>query len=314
MKRTNWRKKIVSMIPVLIGISFLTFALTYLAPGDPVTAMYAAGGSIPSEEVLERTREELGLNRPFLVQYVHWLANCLHGDFGTSYTYGKPVGELLAARLLPTLLLAFGSLCLMLLVAVPLGILAAVHQNGIVDYAVRIFSFLSVSLPNFWVGLILLYVCSVRLGWLPVVSGGQGVKGMILPCVTLAFAMTAKYTRQVRMAFLEELHQDYVVGARCRGIKESTIWRRHILPNAMLPLVTLLGLSLGSLLGGTAVVEIIFSYPGLGNLAVNAILAMDYHLIQGYVLWTALIYMALHILVDFSYELLDPRMRKEVDR
>ena len=150
----------------------------------------------------------------------------------------------------------------------------------------------------------------VKLGVVPVVSSGQGFDRLILPAVTLAFAMMGKYTRQVRTAFLEELNQDYVTGARCRGIKESTILWRHVLPNSVLPLITMLGLSLGSLLGGTAVVEVIFSYPGLGSLAVDAITSMDYSLIQGYVLWIALIYMVLNLLVDLSYGLLDPRIKK----
>lgn len=303
--------RIFQIIIVLIGISFLTFALTYLSPGDPVMAMYTASGSVPSEEVIAQTREELGLNKPFLMQYFDWVGNCLHGDFGTSYIYGKPVRQLLAAHLLPTLQLSFGSMILMLLVSVPLGILSATHQNGFGDYLIRFFTFLGMSLPNFWVGLILMYVFAVQLGWLPVVSTEQGLRRLILPCVTLAFAMAAKYTRQVRAAFLTELSQDYVVGARCRGIRESTILWRHVLPNSMLLLITMFGLSLGSLLGGTAVVEVIFSYPGLGNLAVNAIAARDYNLIQGYVLWTALIYMTLNLLVDISYQILEPRISKK---
>ena len=255
-------------------------------------------------------REELGLNEPFLVQYLSWLTDCLHGDFGTSYSLNRPVAELLLARLGPTLKLSFASLILMLLVSVPLGILSAVHKGGVIDYIVRGLTFLGVSLPNFWVGLLLLYVFGVKLGVVPVVSSGQGFDRLILPAVTLAFAMMGKYTRQVRTAFLEELNQDYVTGARCRGIKESAILWRHVLPNSVLPLITMLGLSLGSLLGGTAVVEVIFSYPGLGSLAVDAITSMDYSLIQGYVLWIALIYMVLNLLVDLSYGLLDPRIKK----
>ena len=310
MRKSGLLKRILQIVIVLFGISFLTFGLTYMAPGDPVRAMYAASGTIPSEEILDQTREALGLNEPFLVQYLSWLTDCLHGDFGTSYSLNRPVAELLLARLGPTLKLAFASLVLMLLVSVPLGILSAVHKGGVIDYIVRGLTFLGVSLPNFWVGLLLLYVFGVVLGVLPVVSSGQGFDRLILPAVTLAFAMMGKYTRQVRTAFLEELNQDYVTGARGRGIKERVILWRHVLPNAMLPLITMLGLSLGSLLGGTAVVEVIFSYPGLGSLAVDAITSMDYSLIQGYVLWIALIYMVLNLLVDISYSLLDPRIKK----
>ncbi len=294
---------------VLIGVSFFTFLLTYIAPGDPVTAMYSASGTTPSAELMEQTRESLGLNRPFLEQYGTWLLNCVQGDFGTSYSFNKPVTSLLLSRLLPTLELALFALVLMLVVAIPLGILSAVHKGGVADYIVRFLSFIGASLPNFWVGLLLMYVFAVLLGWLPVVSTGQGFTRLILPAVTLAFAMVGKYTRQVRTAFLDELNQDYVVGARCRGIKESTILWKHVLPNSVLPLVTMLGLSMGSLLGGTCVVEVIFSYPGLGSLAVTAITSMDYSLIQGYVLWVALIYMIINLLVDISYEFMDPRIR-----
>ncbi len=310
MRKSGLLKRILQIVIVLFGISFLTFGLTYMAPGDPVRAMYAASGTIPSEEILDQTREALGLNEPFLTQYLNWLTDCLHGDFGTSYSLNRPVAELLLARLGPTLKLSFASLILMLLVSVPLGILSAVHKGGVIDYIVRGLTFFGVSLPNFWVGLLLLYVFGVKLGVVPVVSSGQGFDRLILPAVTLAFAMMGKYTRQVRTAFLEELNQDYVTGARCRGIKESTILWRHVLPNSVLPLITMLGLSLGSLLGGTAVVEVIFSYPGLGSLAVDAITSMDYSLIQGYVLWIALIYMVLNLLVDLSYGLLDPRIKK----
>lgn len=311
MKRNQLIKRLLQIVIVLFGISFLTFGLMYMAPGDPVQAMYAASGSIPSEEIMDQTREALGLNEPFLVQYVNWLTDCLHGDFGTSYSYSRPVTELMLARLWPTLQLALSSLVIMMVVAVPLGILSAVHRGGVIDYIVRGYTFLGVSIPNFWVGLMLLYVFAVRLEILPVVSTGQGFNKMILPAITLAFAMAAKYTRQVRTAFLEELNQDYVTGARCRGIKESVILWRHVLPNSILPLITMLGLSLGSLLGGTAVVEVIFSYPGLGSLAVDAITSMDYSLIQGYVLWIALIYMVLNLLVDISYNHLDPRIKAE---
>lgn len=311
MKKRDLLKRLLQIVIVLFGISFLTFLLTYISPGDPVQAMFTASGSIPSQEIMDQTREALGLNKPFLVQYFTWLGNCLHGDFGTSYSFNKSVLSLLSARLWPTLKLALLSLVLMLAVSIPLGILSATHQGGFIDYFVRVFTFLGVSLPNFWVGLLLMLVFCVQLGWLPVVSTGQGFNKVILPAVTLAIAMASKYTRQVRTAFLEELHQDYVVGARCRGIKESTILWRHVLPNSILPLVTMLGLSLGSLLGGTSVVEVIFSYPGLGNLAVTAISALDYNLVQGYVLWIALIYMVINLVVDISYGFLDPRMREK---
>ena len=316
MKSFYYRKSrvapIVAVAAVLLGISFFTFLLTYLAPGDPVRSMFLASGSMPSDEVIEATREEMGLDRPFLVQYISWLGGVLHGDFGVSYSIsaGESVLSILSSRLWPTLWLALLSLILMLVVAIPFGMLAAVRQNGLIDYIVRGCTFAGVSLPSFWVGLVLLYVVALKMGLLPVISTGTGFKKMILPAVTLAFSMSAKYTRQVRATVLEELHKDYVVGARARGMDKKTILWRHVFPNALLPLVTLLGLALGSLLGGTAVVEVIFSYPGLGSLAVQAVKAMDYPVIQGYVLWIALIYMVINLLVDISYGFLDPRIKR----
>ncbi len=297
------------MVIVLIGISFLTFLLTYLSPGDPVRNMYTATGIMPTEELINETREEMGLNDPFLTQSFRWLTNCFKGDFGKSYSLNKPVLGLLKARLWPTLKLALFSMILMLIVAVPLGVLSAVYKNKPIDYIVRAVTFFGVSIPNFWVGLLLILFFCVRLKLLPVISSSAGLKDLILPAVTLAIAMAAKYTRQVRTAVLEELSSDYVIGARARGVAERKILWGNVFPNSLLPLITMLGLSIGSLLGGTSVVEVIFSYPGLGNLAVSAITSSDYNLIQGYVLWIAIIYMVINLIVDLSYNYVDPRMR-----
>lgn len=311
MKR-QLAKRLTQIVIVLLGISFMSFLLVYLAPGDPVRAMFAVSGNIPSEEIMAEIREEMGLNRPFLIQYASWLKNCLQGDFGTSYSQGKPVAQMLASRVWPTLYLAFLSLAMMVAMAVPAGVISALCQNRPIDYVMRGGTFLGISMPNFWVGLLLLYLIGVKLKLLPVVAVGMGFKKMILPAFTLAFAMAGKYARQVRAAILEEMNQDYVSGALARGLSEYTVLWRHVIPNAMLPLLTMLGLSLGSLLGGTAVVEVIFSYPALGSLAIAAIIAMDYPLIQGYILWVALIYMLVNLAVDISYSFLDPRLRKGV--
>lgn len=312
MLKRQLLKRLLQIIIVLLGISFLSFLLIYLAPGDPVRAMFAVTGSIPSEEIMADMREQMGLNRPFLVQYGNWLMNCLHGDFGTSYSQGKPVSQMLSVRVFPTLQLALLALVMMLVMAIPAGVLSALHQNRFLDYFIRSVTFFGISLPNFWAGLLLIYVVALKLGLLPVVSTGMGLQKMILPAFTLAFAMAGKYARQVRAAILEEMNQDYVYGALARGLAERVVLWRHVVPNAMLPLLTLLGLSLGSLLGGTAVVEVVFSYPALGSLAINAITSMDYPLIQGYVLWIALIYMIVNLAVDVSYSFLDPRLKKGV--
>ena len=301
--------RLLQMLIVLVGISFLTFLLTYLSPGDPVRNMYTSAGIMPTEELIQQTRDEMGFNDPFLMQYSRWITNCLKGDFGKSYSLNKPVVKLLSARLWPTLKLTLMSMVLMLIVAVPLGVLSAVYRNKPIDYIVRAITFFGVSIPNFWVGLLLILYFCVRLRLLPVVSSGGTFKDLLLPAVTLAIAMSAKYTRQVRTAVLEELSSDYVVGARARGVKDSKILWGNVFPNSLLPLITMLGLSVGSLLGGTSVVEVIFSYPGLGNLAVNAITSADYFLVQGYVLWVSVIFMVINLLVDLSYNYIDPRMR-----
>lgn len=304
-------KRFIQILVVLIGISFFTFALTYLSPGDPAEIMLTECGNLPTPELLEQTRHELGLDRPFLVQYGSWLKGVLTGDMGNSYAFKMPVVQKLTSCFWPTLKMSLLALLMMIIFSIPLGIAAAVYQNRWPDYLVRGITFIGVSVPSFWIGLILLSIFGVQLRWVNVAGGSTDFKAMILPAATLALAMSAKYTRQVRNAVLEELHQDYVTGARMRGISETAILWRHVLPNVMLPLITLLGLSLGSLLGGTAVVEIIYNWPGMGNMAVRAISCRDYPLVQGYVLWIAVLYMAINLLVDLSYNFLDPRLKEE---
>ncbi len=308
MNSKQLKNRLVQILVVAVGITFLTFLITYLAPGDPVRIMFASSGMLPDEEIIQETRKILGLDREMFVQYFDWLFSCFRGDFGTSITNGTPVINLLLERLWPTLKLSLSAMVLMLLISVPIGMIQATHKNSIVDYALRGVTFFGVSMPNFWVGLLLMLFFCVKMQWLPVVCSGGDFKSLIMPSVTLAFAMSAKYTRQVRTAVLEELNQDYVTGARARGVPEWRILWLNVFPNSLLPLITMLGLSLGSLLGGTAVVEVIFTYPGLGNLAVSAITNYDYPLIQGYVLWISLIYMLVNLAVDISYSFIDPRM------
>ncbi len=310
MSKKQMGKRFLQILIVLMGISFFTFGLTYLSPGDPAEIMLSECGNLPTPELLEQTRAELGLDKPFLVQYTTWLKGVLTGDMGTSYSFKVPVVQKLSSCFWPTLKLAWMSLLIMVVISIPLGILSAVYQNQWPDYLVRAVTFLGVSVPSFWIGLILLSIFGVTLRWVSVSGGSTDMKSLILPAVTLAIAMSAKYTRQVRIAVLDELRQDYVTGARMRGVKEGTILWKHVLPNAMLPLVTLLGLSLGSLLGGTAVVEIIYNWPGMGSMAVKAISCRDYPLVQGYVLWIAILYMVINLLVDLSYNFLDPRLKE----
>lgn len=310
MQSKKISKRLLQILIVLFGISFFTFALTYLSPGDPAEIMLTECGHLPTPELLEKTRKDLGLDKPFHVQYLVWLKEILTGDMGTSYSYKMPVIDKLTKSFWPTLHMSLLSLLMMVVISIPLGIWSAVNQNKWPDYLVRGLTFFGVSIPSFWIGLIFLSIFGVQLRWINVSGGTVDFKGMILPAATLAIAMSAKYTRQVRNAVLEELRQDYVVGARMREIPENIILWRHVLPNAMLPIVTLLGLSLGSLLGGTAVVEIIYNWPGMGSMAVRAISTRDYPLVQGYVLWIALLYMSINLLVDLSYAYLDPRLKE----
>ncbi len=312
MNKKQVGRRLLQILIVLIGISFFTFGLTYLSLGDPAEIMLTECGNLPTPELLKETRAELGLDKPFFIQYGNWVKGVVTGNMGESYSMKVPVVDKLTACFWPTLKLTLTSLLIMIVVSVPLGILSAVHQNKWPDYLIRGITFIGVSIPNFWIGLILLSIFGVTLKWVSVSGGSVDFKALILPAVTLAIAMSAKYTRQVRIAVLDELRQDYVIGARMRGIKEKTILWKHVLPNAMIPLVTLLGLSLGNLLGGTAVVEIIYNWPGMGSMAVKAIACRDYPLVQGYVLWISLLYMGINLLIDLSYNSLDPRLKEEL--
>lgn len=311
MTKKQLLSRIVQIIVVLLGISFITFALVMLSPGDPVRQMLAGNEDIiVSQAEIDALRHELGLDKPFIFQYLDWLGRALQGDFGFSYMVKRPVVDELLQTLPATVLLALASSVFMLAVAIPAGIYSAVKRNSVFDYVVRGLTFVGVSIPNFWMGLMLLWIFGLKLRLLPIVGGRVSLENLILPALTLGIVMAAKYTRQVRAAVLEELNQDYVVGARARGMSESYILWKEVLPNAMLPLITLFGLSFGSLLGGAAVVEIVFSWPGLGYLAVQSIIYRDFQLVQGIVLWIALMYMVINLIVDISYNHLDPRLRK----
>lgn len=301
------------IIIVLLGISFITFCLMMLAPGDPVRQMIAGNSDIQVSQIeIDTLRHELGLDKPFLFQYTDWLGRVLQGDFGYSFMKKKPVLDAILDALPATLILALASSLFMLIFAVPLGIYTAVKQNTWVDYLIRGFTFVGVSVPNFWMGLMLLWLFAIKLDLFPILGGEITLENLILPMVTLGIVMASKYTRQVRATILEELRQDYVIGAKSRGFSHMHILWKEILPNALLPLITLFGLSFGSLLGGTAVVEIVFSWPGLGNMVVEAITYRDFQTVQAIVLWISLMYMLINLVVDISYSHLDPRLQKGV--
>lgn len=301
-------KRMFQLVIVLLGVTFLTFMVTQATPSDPAEMQYAIMGIVPSPELLEQTREDMGLNDPVLVQYGRWLKNVLKGDLGESSKYGEPVLSQMTRKLPMTLKLALVSGVIMILISFPLGIYSAVKKNKFSDYIIRFTSFLGISVPNFWLALMLMYVFAIRLGWLNVISA-DNAKDMILPAATLVIPLICRYIRQIRAAILEELNSDYVVGARARGIPERTILFKHVLTNAILPIMTLMGLSVGHLLGGAAIVESIFSWRGIGDMVVQGIRVRDYQLIQGYVIWMALIYVTVNLIVDISYRLLDPQTR-----
>lgn len=305
-------KRLLQLVVVLFGITFLTFLLTYLSPGDPARLMLMSTGVTPSDELVRQVRSELGLNEPFFYRYGTWLGQVVTGDFGTSYKYNRPVLDVLMARLPATLWLTGSAMLLVILVSFPLGMLSAVYRNQWLDHVIRLFSFAGLSMPSFWLGMLLMLVFGVQLKLLPVM-GNSGWYSLILPACTLAIPLVAQYSRQIRAILLEETSQNYVIGARSRGVKESIIILRHILPNALLPIVTLMGMTTGALLGGAAIVESLFVWPGVGQMAVDAIFTRDYPLIQGYVIWMAIIYVTLNLLVDIWTHLRDPRIRLDVD-
>ena len=304
-------KRLLQLIPVVIGITFLSFAMMRLAGGDAVTYMYDNAGAAVSQELIDQTKAEYGLDKPFLVQYGTWLAGMLTGDMGESYVSHRDVYETFVSKLPATLLLTVSSMAVTILLAVPLGILSAVKQNRLTDMIIRFFSFIGNSMPNFFAALVLMYFFSIKLGILPVITNTTLGKSIVLPTLTLAVSMASKYTRQIRAVILEELNKDYVIGARARGIREQIIVWKSVLRTAMLTIVTLMALSIGSLLGGTAIVENIFMWDGVGKMAVDAINMRDYPVIQAYVAWMAVIYVIVNLISDLLYHYLDPRVRLE---
>lgn len=302
-------KRLLQLIPILFGITLLTFVLMHTSSVDAVDMMEQNTGMAWTEEQKAAAREELGLDKSVPVQYLNWVGNMLKGDMGTSYISGQPVLQMFLSKLPMTIYLTITSILLTIALSIPLGILSAVRKNKFTDYFIRILSFIGNSMPGFFVALLLMYLFSLKLGWFPVMGNGQGWKSIVLPTLTLAIAMSAKYTRQIRATVLEELKKDYVVGARARGVRERKILVGSVLKASMLTIVTLLSLSIGSLLGGTAIMESIFMWDGVGKMAVDAILTRDYPVIQVYVVWMAIIYVMVNLVTDIIYHYLDPRIR-----
>ena len=307
-------KRLLQLIPILIGITFLSFAMMRLAGGDAVTYMYENAGASVSQEVIDQTRKEYGLDQPFPVQYAKWFAGMVTGDMGTSYVSKRDVYDTFIEKLPNTILLTVSSLVLTMLIAIPFGIISAVKHNKWMDYLIRFLSFIGNSMPNFFAALVLMYFLSIKLQWLPVVTSDNKLLSLVMPTLTLAISMAAKYIRQIRATVLEELNKDYVTGARARGVRGSVIIWRNVMKSSMLTIITLLALSVGSLLGGTTIVETIFMWDGVGKMAVDAITMRDYPIIQAYVAWMAVIYVLVNLVTDIIYHYLDPRVRLGGDR
>ena len=300
--------RFLQLIPVLIGITFLSFAMMRLAGSDAIIELYGDKGAV-AEEIIAAKQAELGLDKPFLTQYLAWVGGMMRGDMGVSYVSGKEVFGTFISKLPATLLLTALSIGMTVVISIPLGVLAAVWHDRFTDYFLRFFSFVGNSLPNFFVALLLMQVFSIKLKWLPVISKGLSVQSAMLPTLTLAIAMSAKYMRQVRATVLEELNKDYVIGAKARGVRSCVVLWKSVLKSSMLTIITLLALSIGNLLGGTAIIESIFMWDGVGKLAVDAITMRDYPMIQAYVVWMAIIYVIVNLITDLLYHALDPRIR-----
>lgn len=307
-------KRLLQLIPILLGITFFCFALMHMAGSDVVSQLYTNRGVEVSQEIIDAKKAELGLDRPFLTQYFTWLGGMLTGDMGVSYVTGKNVFDTFIEKLPATLLLTVLSIGLTMLLAIPLGILSAVKQGKWIDRLLRLCSFIGNAMPNFFVAMLLMELLSIQLGWLPVIASQVSFKDAIMPTLTLSISMAAKYMRQVRATVLEELNKDYVVGLRARGVRGGVILWKNVMKSALLTILTLLALSIGSLLGGTAIVESIFMWDGVGKMAVDAINMRDYPIVQAYVVWMAIIYVLVNLITDLLYHKLDPRIRLEERR
>ena len=299
-------QRVLYTLPVIWLVVSLVFLLIHLVPGDPIQQMLGEGA--PAAD-LEATRHAYGLDLPLGQQYINYWKGVLHGDLGTSLRYNQSVSKLLAQRYPYTLQLTLAALVVAILLSIPAGVHSALHRNHRDDRLISVVSLFGLSFPNFALGPILILLFSIKLGWLPV-SGSGGFANLVLPAITMGSALAAILTRMVRTSMLEELSQDYIRTARAKGLPESTVVYRHALRNAMIPVITVLGLQFGALLAGAIVTETIFSWPGIGRLSIQAISNRDYYLVQGCILAIGLTYVAVNFLTDLLYSALNPRIRQ----
>ena len=301
-------RRCAQFIPVFFGITVLSFTLIHLAPSDPVSVRLSLGGIAVDPVTAAQMRTEMGLDRPLPIQYGDWLMRFLHGDMGTSYRSDRPVAAMLLQALPYTLAIAASAMLLTLLISLPLGIAIAAYRNSALDCIVRFLTFIGNAVPSFIVGILLMFLFSYQLGWIPVLAGNSPV-GMVLPTAALALIMSARYIRQIRAATLDELAKDYIIGLRARGITERRILFGNVLKNIMGIVITLTAISVGSLLGGVVIIETLFSRPGVGSLLMTAINSRDYPVIQAAVVWMVLAYFVVNLLADLSYRRFNPRVR-----
>ena len=301
-------RRCAQFIPVFFGITVLSFTLIHLAPSDPVSVRLSLGGIAVDPTVAAPMRTEMGLDRPLPIQYGDWLMRFLHGDMGISYRSDRPVAAMLLQALPYTLAIAASAMLLTLLISLPLGIAIAAYRNSALDCIVRFLTFIGNAVPSFIVGILLMFLFSYQLGWIPVLAGNSPV-GMVLPTAALALIMSARYIRQIRAATLDELAKDYIIGLRARGITERRILFGNVLKNIMGIVITLTAISVGSLLGGVVIIETLFSRPGVGSLLMTAINSRDYPVIQAAVVWMVLAYFVVNLLADLSYRRFNPRVR-----
>ncbi|MCZ7571334.1 MAG: ABC transporter permease [Ardenticatenaceae bacterium] len=306
-------QRLLLLIPLLLAVSLVTFVLIQLVPGDPVAAQYGLDPEGMDPQRIQEIRQELGLNDPLPVQYVHYLGRVLHGDLGRSISTKRPVGPDILQRFPATMELAIASMIVVVLIAIPLGIISAQKRGSWLDNLAMTASLFGVSMPSFWVGVMLILLFALKLGWLPSVGRGTGVggtvKSLILPALTLGTGLAGLVTRITRSSMLEVLSQDYMRTAHAKGLSYRAVLIRHGLPNALIPVITVLGVQFASLLSGAVIVETIFAWPGIGRFAVDAIWRRDYPVIMGTVLVFATIFVLANLAVDILYVFLDPRIR-----
>ena len=301
-------RRCAQFIPVFFGITVLSFTLIHLAPSDPVSVRLSLGGIAVDPVTAAQMRTEMGLDRPLPIQYGDWLMRFLHGDMGISYRSDRPVAAMLLQALPYTLAIAASAMLLTLLISLPLGIAIAAYRNSALDCTIRFLTFIGNAVPSFIVGILLMFLFSYQLGWIPVLAGNSPI-GMVLPTATLALIMSARDIRQIRAATLDELAKDYIIGLRARGITERRILFGNVLKNIMGIVITLTAISVGSLLGGVVIIETLFSRPGVGSLLMTAINSRDYPVIQAAVVWMVLAYFVVNLLADLSYRRFNPRVR-----